>query len=363
MKKLRILPIVLALVIILSAFSTAASQTVDRPTVVTDMYGREVLLPDTVEKIAAIGGAARILTYAGVADMIVGVTEADKVNDPGRPYSVVNAEHFAGLPSVGQGGANDVTFVEELAVLRPDVVIGMVGDLSVIEDVAAKTGLPVIGIIVDDMFDDKLFASLELIGAVTGRSERSVEVIEYIKVCRDDLHERTKDISKANKPTVYAGAVSFRGGHGITGTAGVYPPFEAIGARNVVAEAGITDFVSVDIEQIAVWDPDIIFLNPANMEMVEVDYSNHKAFFDNLSAVKNGQLYPQLPYNSNWSNLEIAIADTYYAGKIIFPEQFADIDPIEKTEEIFTVMLGEPFYDKLAAVGYTFEQMTIGSGE
>jgi iron complex transport system substrate-binding protein len=213
------------------------------------------------------------------------------------------------------------------------------------------------------MFDDKLFASLELIGTVTGRSERCTEVIEHIKVWRDDLYERTKDIPQTSKPTVYAGAVSFRGGHGITGTSGEYPPFAAIGARNVVAEAGIKDFVSVDIEQIAVWDPDIVFLNPANMEMVEVDYSNHKAFFDNLSAVKNGQLYPQLPYNFNWSNLEIAIADTYYAGKIIFPEQFADIDPIEKADEIFTVMLGEPFYDNLSAVGYTFEQMTIGSGK
>jgi iron complex transport system substrate-binding protein len=96
------------------------------------------------------------------------------------------------------------------------------------------------------------------------------------------------------------------------------------------------------------------------MELVEEDYSRHTAFFNNLTAVKNGRLYPQLPYNFNASNIELAIANAYYAGKIIFPEQFADIDIIEKAEEIFTVFLGEPFYDRLVAIGYTYEPMTIG---
>jgi len=39
-------------------------------------------IPDNIETIAAAGQSARILTYAGVADMIVGVTEMDKHSDP-----------------------------------------------------------------------------------------------------------------------------------------------------------------------------------------------------------------------------------------------------------------------------------------
>lgn len=41
--------------------------------IVTDVYGRQVKLPEKVETVAVIGGAARILTYAGCADKLVGV--------------------------------------------------------------------------------------------------------------------------------------------------------------------------------------------------------------------------------------------------------------------------------------------------
>jgi iron complex transport system substrate-binding protein len=58
--------------------------------------------------------------------------------------------------------------------------------------------------------------------------------------------------------------------------------------------------------------------------------------------------------------MEIAIADAYYAGKIIYPDQFSDLDPIEKADEIFNVMLGRSFYEKLAGDGYKFDKITIG---
>ena len=43
----------------------------------------------------------------------------DKQNISAMPYSVVNAEHFATLPSVG-GGSNDIPYIEELVTLAPD---------------------------------------------------------------------------------------------------------------------------------------------------------------------------------------------------------------------------------------------------
>jgi iron complex transport system substrate-binding protein len=67
-----------------------------------------------------------------------------------------------------------------------------------------------------------------------------------------------------------------------------------------------------------------------------------------------------ISYNYNWTNMEIAIADAYYAGKIIYPDQFSDLDPIEKADEIFNVMLGRSFYEKLAGDGYKFDKITIG---
>jgi iron complex transport system substrate-binding protein len=327
--------------------------------IITDAYGRQVRVPAVVKTAAAIGGAARIMTYAGCASSLIGVTKMDKSNVSAMPYSVVNAARFASLPEVGSGGSNDTPYVEELAKLRPDVIIAHT-DGSTVKIVAKKTGIPTIGIYPVDMFDPSFYQALTIIGEVMGKEAHCAKVIEYLKACKSDLEKRTKDIPEKSKPRVYAGAVSFRGGHGFDGTYSNYPPFVALGVKSVADQGGKSGGYLVDIEKVLEWDPDIIFLNPSNMNLVNEQYNKNKAFFDALTAVKKGRLYSQIAYNYNWTNMEIAIADTYYAGKVIFPDRFADIDPVKKADEIFTVMLGTPFYARLAADGLTFSAMSLG---
>lgn len=332
----------------------------DELLVLTDAFGREVEIPENVETIAAIGGAARIITYAGCADMLVGVTDMDKSNVTAMPYSVVNADLFASLASVGSGGANDTPYYEELITIAPDLIIAMPGSIEAIEDIAAKTGIPVLGINPTAMFDESFYFAIELLGKALDNQEHCNELIEYIKACAEDLNDRTKDISEEEKPTVYTGAVSFRGAHGFEGTYSNYPPFMAINAKNVADDTEQDGGILIDLEQVSVWDPDIIFFNPTNMNLVNEDYAKNPVFYDSLRAVQAGDVYTQLSFNYNWTNMEIAIADAYYAGKIIFPDQFDDIDPAAKADEIFTKLLGEPFYEKMAADGTRFEKITIG---
>lgn len=358
MKK-KILILLLMLTLILSGCASEGEET-GGTLILTDAFGRDVEIPEKVETLVAIGGAARIITYAGCADMLVGVTDMDKNNVAAMPYTVVNAEHFADLASVGSGGANDTPYMEEIIAAAPDLIIAMPGSIDTVEDIAAKTGIPVLGINATEMFDESFYFALELIGKATGKEERCAEVVAYIKGCEQDLKDRTNDIPEESKPAVYAGAVSFRGAHGFEGTYANYPPFKAIGAKNVADETGQSGGILIDFEQITLWNPDIIFLNPTNMYLVEEDYSKKPAFYDGLRAVQEGNVYTQPSFNYNWTNMEIAIADTYYAGKIIFPEAFEDIDPVAKADEIFTMMLGQPFYEKMVEDGMAFEQITIG---
>jgi ABC-type Fe3+-hydroxamate transport system, periplasmic component len=361
MKVKRVLGIVLAATLMSGpAIGVSAQKAGTGDRVITDAYGRQVVIPKVVKTAAAIGGAARIMTYAGCANALVGVTDMDKKNVTAMPYSAVNASRFASLPSVGSGGANDTPYIEKLVELAPDVIIAHT-DASTVKTVAEKTGIPTIGIYPVDMFDQSFYQALTIIGDVMGTKDRCAKVISYIKGCKDDLEARTKDIPEKGKPTVYTGAVSFRGGHGFEGTYANYPPFDAIHAKNVADQTGQKGAFLVDIEKVLTWDPDIIFLNPTNMSLVNEQYGKNKAFYDGLGAVKRGKVYSQISYNYNWTNMEIAIADTYYAGKIIFPDRFSDIDPMKKADEIFTVMLGTPFYSRLAADGMTFSAMRIGN--
>lgn len=177
---------------------------------------------------------------------------------------------------------------------------------------------------------------------------------------QSNLDERTASIENADKPTVYVGGVSFKGAHGFEGTEAGYGPFELIHAQNLADTTGQTGAFSIDVEQVLAWDPDYIFLDFNGMDLIREDYAAHPDFYNSLTAVKEGRVYSQISFRSSASNLETALADAYYAACVMFPEQFKDVDPVEKAGEIFTELLGTNPYADLKEAGYEFRQITIG---
>lgn len=81
--------------------------------------------------------------------------------------------------------------------------------------------------------------------------------------------------------------------------------------------------------------------------MFKEDYKNNPKLYDSLSDVKDEKLHVQLPSVSLRTNLETAIADTYYIGTVLYPETFSDIDPLTKADEIYVNFLGKPFYSQM----------------
>ena len=73
-------------------------------------------------------------------------------------------------------------------------------------------------------------------------------------------------------------------------------------------------------------------------------------------------MYTQIAYNWYITNVEVAIADAYYAGTIIYPEQFKDVNIVEKANEIFVHMLGdeaEHYYQDLVDGQLGFGELNI----
>lgn len=329
---------------------------------ITDVPGRTVEVPASTTRVAALGSAARLLTYAGCAEQIVGCTELEMKGDPNMPYAYVNKERFAACSPVASGGNSNTNFMEELAVLKPDVIFYNGGTPEDLDSMQAQLEIPVVGLYSSNFYDDNFFQSLEVIGQVMGTQEHVNTVTTAIHGWIEDLDARTKDIPDSEKPTVYTGALSFSGPHGFEGTSANFPPFVAVHAKNVADESGEKGCFLVDLEKVTQWDPDFIFLNPRSMSYVNEDYKLNPDFYDNLSAVKNGNVYSMVSYNYFWSNQELAIADAYYVGSILYPEQFADVNFEEKAEEIFNTMLGCDYLDVLNENHVGFTPLTIGEG-
>ena len=325
----------------------------------TDAAGRQVEVPENVESIVCVGvGALRYTCYVGAADLVVGVEDYETKATLSRLYNHVNFDKFKDLPVIGTNGE---PYTEEIIDLAPDVIVMSKSASVEADDLQKKTGTPVIVVPGSDTtLDNDSYETIRIMGQLYGLETRAAELTDYLKAIQKDLHDRTKDIPDSEKPSVYVGGVSFKGHHGFEGTEAGYGPFALIHAKNLADTTGQTGAFNIDLEQVLSWDPNIIFVDFNGMSLIKEDYANNPAYYNALTAVQEGNVYSQISFRSSASNLETALADAYYAACIIYPEQFQDVDPVEKAQEIFEKLLGVNPYADLKEAGYEFRSIEIG---
>lgn len=342
-----------------AAESEAESMEESATRIITDSTGRDVEIPSKVESIVCVGvGALRYSCYMDAAGLVVGVEDYEVKEGMSRLYNYVNFDKFKDLPVTGTNGEPNI---EEIITAGPQVIVMSSYASADADDLQAKSGIPVVMVPGSDTtLDDNAYETIRIMGELYGKEDRAQELTAYLKGIQKDLDDRTADIPEEDKPSVYVAGVSFKGAHGFEGTEAYYGPFELIHANNLANTTDQTGAFDIDLEQVLTWDPEIIFLDFNGMSLINEDYADNPDYYQNLTAVKEGKVYSQISFRSSASNLETALADAYYAACIMYPEQFSDIDPVEKAGEIFTALLGTNPYEDLKEAGYEFRQITIG---
>ncbi len=164
--------------------------------------------------------------------------------------------------------------------VEPDIIIaGDILDISEIEELEKKIDIPIIVVTIGSsaVFDEDMYKSLEIIGKVVGKENRAEEVIKFMEDCKNELLDLTKDIPEEEKPSVYIGGLSYKGGaHGIESTSGNSPVLNTIGAKNVADEIGKTGSVMIDKEKLIEWDPDLLVIDENGLALVKEDYEKSR---------------------------------------------------------------------------------------
>lgn len=323
---------------------------------VTDMANRSVAVPDNPQRIVGVGaGALRMICYLQAADRVVGVDDREQkqYNTSGfgmpsgidKPYNLANPE-LANKPFIGSRSGD----TERIAAQSPDVVFFTFTTGKDAQALQEKSGRPVVALVAGDLGKNKdsFYSSLNLMASILGKEERAKTVTTYIDGTIADLKSRTKDIPADKKPKVYVGGIAYNGAHGFLSIDPGYAPLMMVNGNNVAASAGSGGQMMIDKEKLLEWDPDIIFVDEASYSLVKDDLKD--PVYQSLKAVKNGQVYGVMPYNWYANNYDTVLADAYYVGKVLYPEQFADVDPAAKADEIYTMLDGKPVYSNMSAL-------------
>nr|WP_303716835.1 iron ABC transporter substrate-binding protein [Methanoculleus marisnigri] len=328
-------------------------------TSITDGFGRTVTVPSPPESVVCSGsGGLRYLVYLQGQDLVIGVDSIEKEEQAmeGRPYALTYGSQFKNLPLIGEFRGKDDP--EKILGIGPQVIFktGSTGtaygtSAAEADKLEAKTGIPVVafpyGSLRNDAEKAEMYGGLRTMGQTLGKQDRAEEVIAYIEATIADLEHRTGDIPEAEQKAVYVGGISYAGAHGIISTEPAYPPFLWVHAKNVAAGLG-TAHADVAKEALVDWDPESIFIDVGTIQ-IEGDGAIGELKTDpalqGLSASKEGRVYGVLPYNFYSTNYETVLADAYFVGKTLYPDRFADIDPVEKADEIYTFFVDKPVFE------------------
>lgn len=374
---------VLSIIILLCA--VLSPMFADNTRTVVDVWNREVEIPAEVDSIVAVGSMGpRMAAYLGVVDMLAGAELSDINSESARyDYSPVYHDVLADLPPVGRGGGSgeNNAYAEEIIMLQPDVIIAGF-DEDACDELQRQTGIPVVSIRyrAHGFIDEGFYRSLRIFADVVGAEERCEVILSYIDGCKADLARRTDGIPDSGKLLAYTGAVTYNGRHGFAFTYVNFPPFVAIGALNAADELAAAqtgdaeaaalasgtayigdDGFEIDPEKIIEWDPDIIFLDPGNMDIVNSEYAANPAYFESIRAIEEGNVYSMPSTNSAGPNITYLLMNAYYAGTVLFPDSFSDIDFRGKSSEIMEMMLGRDFFDEMESDGLVYGKLEVGA--
>lgn len=299
---------------------TVAAATASQQRRILDPSGRSVVMPARVERIGCMTGAAYEKAFlVGAADKIV-VRAAtyppwmEQTNPAVRQIPVMLDTHHPNI--------------EELLRLRPDVLFSW--DDPALTRKLAASGLTVVAPqprranlkSVED-FIDLLKAEVMAYGEVMGGSAalQARRWAAYVDRMTQLVRARTSRLRDSEKPSVYyvrgPDALSTHGANENISWFG-----QMAGADMLVRRSGMSGIAQVSMEQIVVWNPEVIFVG----RQYSPDLILRDPRWQQIRAVRSRRVHVIPDGVFYWDGSSEGILLLLYLAKTLHPALFADLD-------------------------------------
>jgi iron complex transport system substrate-binding protein len=311
-----------------------------RAETVTDSAGRTVPVPANVARVFPAGPPAAIVLYTIAPDLLLGWPRANRAEE--REFLL---PEIGSRPEVGRiTGRGNTANLEEVLRLKPDLILdtGTVTDtyISLADRVQQQTGIPYA--LLDGSFGGTANA-YRILGALIGRRDAAEGLARYTEETMKSITGRIDGIPNERRPGLYFA----RGPRGLETGLGGSITVETIEllAQNVAGETR-GGLGNVSIEQVLVWNPDVI---------VTIDQDFAAKVYDDpawapIAAVRARRVHlsPKLPFG--WVDFPPSVnrlIGLWWLGKILYPDLFPEnLRPLTRT-----------FYEKFYHVNVTDQQI------
>ncbi|MEI2385818.1 ABC transporter substrate-binding protein [Breoghania sp. JC706] len=341
------------LVALLAATATTAAAPQAHARVVVDQLGREVTVPDEVNRVVVLQHQALdIIVELNGQDKLVGV-----VRDWPKLLGGSIGDYAPIIKTLPQPGDLKTANVEEVLALKPDVVFMTHYAPAATVESLEKAGIPVVELSfftapasesaklnpsLDDentAYTDGLVQAVSLIGAVIGREGEANALNDYVLASRKIVADRLKDLDPAERVRLYMANPDLHT-YGRGKYTGVF--MEASGGANVAAD--IKGYAKVTMEQVLAWNPQAIVVQ-SRYEPLVAEIKSDPAWAP-IQAVRDDRIYLTPEYVKPWGHPlpeSMALGELWMARKL-YPDRFADVDFDARVQD---------FYAKFYRTSYT----------
>ena len=302
----------------------------------TDDLGRVVDVPADIGSVTPSGSMAQVILLTFDQSKISGLTTA--MSDEERAYYPDLSEDIPVLGTFYGKKAN--LNKEALIVVSPDVVIDigeikgsvdeMISDLDVLQE---QIGIPVV--FIESYLADSAHTYTRL-GELLGDEERGNELASYAEEAIT-FAEGTKEALGGTVTFYYSSSVD--GLEAIPSGNFHGEVLEAVGGVNVVPSTFSSGGNAISLEQLFLWNPDVIILSDENaFRTVTTEDSS----WQTLDAVKSGRVYLVPAVINNWIDSPPSInrlIGIWWAADVFYGSQ-AGVDVRAEAERFYSLFYG-----------------------
>jgi iron complex transport system substrate-binding protein len=221
---------------------------------------------------------------------------------------------------------------EQIAQYQPDLVIVKNISLGKLGAALEEISIPVMGLNLET--PAFFYEDIRALGKVFGNSERAEEIIAYYQDIEAQISEMMNGLQDSERPSVLVLQYSEDGGE----ISFKVPPASYLQTTMVQnaggnptwldVDGGADGWIQVGLEQIAVWNPEVIFVvNYAGDSVETAGQLLTSPTWEGLKAVENEQVYGFPADYASWDLIDPRwILGQQWLATILQPERTAEID-------------------------------------